>query len=79
MLKKLEEKKKMKKGAGDRHSRQGISAEVFGAYNKKKTFIPKVIKKDSQTEQKIMALINKSILFQALNDEDKNIVMNAME
>lgn len=26
-----------------------------------------------------MALINKSILFQALNDDDKIIIMNAME
>ena len=78
ILKKLEEKKK-KGGNEKKISRQGISAEVFGKYNEKKAFVAKVIKKSEDAEGKIRALIDKSILFTALNEEDKQIIIDAME
>jgi cAMP-dependent protein kinase regulator len=77
MLKKLEEKKK--KNNGKKLSRQGISAEVFGQFNKRSDFTPKVIEKDAETYEKIKKLIEKSILFQSLNKEDITVVIRAME
>jgi len=38
-----------------------------------------VIEKDAATIEAIKKLIEKSILFQSLNKEDINIVINAME
>ena len=63
----------------DRSSRQGISAEVFGKYNERKSFQPSVIEKNENTKNQIKNLINKSILFQGLSDEDRNIIIGAME
>lgn len=74
---KLEEKKKKKQEK--KQSRQGISAECFGQFNKKADFVPKVIEKDAHTCEVIKKLIEKSILFQSLNKEDITIVINAME
>lgn len=38
-------------------SRQGISAEVFGNYNKKADFKPRVIAKEKDVEETIRKLI----------------------
>jgi cAMP-dependent protein kinase regulator len=56
-------KKKMEK----KNSRQGISAEVFGQFNKKAEYVAKVIHKDPKIKEQIQRLIEKSILFQSLN------------
>lgn len=73
----MEEKKKKKQEK--KNSRQGISAEVFGQFNKKTDFCPKIIEKDPSTTETIKKLIEKSILFQTLNKEDISIVIGAME
>ncbi len=62
-----------------KNSRQGISAEVFGQFNKKADYVPKIIPKDTATKDEIKRLIEKSILFQSLNKEDIGIVIDAME
>ena len=59
-------------------SRQGISAEVYGVFNKKQEFIPKVISKDNNTKASIKELLKKSVLFGKLADEDMNVVLDAM-
>ena len=59
-------------------SRQGISAEVYGQFNKKEEFIPKVIEKDPKTIQTITELAKKSILFKSITDDDISILVNAM-
>ena len=59
-------------------SRQGISAEVYGAFNKKQQFTPKVIEKTTQTKEIIRDLLKQSVLFRTLADEDVNIVIDAM-
>jgi hypothetical protein len=48
-------------------SRQGISAEVFGAFNVKSEFKPRVIPKTPEDEETIKKLITKSFLFQNVN------------
>lgn len=62
-----------------KNSRQGISAEVFGQFNQKAEYVPKVIPKSTPTKEEIKRLIEKSILFQSLNKEDIGIVIDAME
>ena len=59
-------------------SRQGISAEVYGVFNKKQEFVPKVISKDSKTKASIKELLKKSVLFGQLADEDMSVVLDAM-
>jgi cAMP-dependent protein kinase regulator len=76
-MRKLEEKKKKK--VEKKMSRQGISAEVFGQFNKKGEYQPKVIPKDASTKEQIKSLIEKSILFRSMNKEDIGIVIDAME
>lgn len=62
-----------------KNSRQGISAEVFGQFNKKADYVAKVIPKDPTIKEEIQRLIEKSILFQSLNRDDISIVIDAME
>jgi hypothetical protein len=50
-----------------KNSRQGISAEVFGQFNQKADYIPKVIAKSAVVKEEIKRLIEKSILFLSLN------------
>lgn len=76
-MRKMEEKKKKK--LEKKNSRQGISAEVFGQFNKKADFNPKIIPKSSEVKQEIKSLIEKSILFSSLNKDDISIVIDAME
>ena len=76
IMDKLEAKKRVK--TDSRRSRQGISAEVFGKYNEKKPFQPKIIEKDEGARKQIITLINNSILFHGLNDGDKEVIVQAM-
>lgn len=71
----MEEKsKKQKKG-----QRSGVSAEVYGVHNVKKDYVPKVIEKSEEVKQRIMARLNQAFMFKALEDKDRDIVLNAME
>lgn len=38
---------KQKKNGGKKHSRKGISAEVFGEFNKKAAFVSRIVPKSS--------------------------------
>ena len=60
-------------------NRTSVSAEVFGEFNKKKEFIPKIIEKDDETKKKILDLLNKNFLFSNLDPNEKNIIISAME
>jgi len=56
-----------------------VSAEAFGNWNKKSNFKPRVVDKTDQTKSKIRARLNQSFLFQALNEEELRIVVDAMD
>lgn len=58
-------------------SRQGISSEVYGKFNQKSTFKPQVIEKSPENEQQIRKLLEQSILFQNLNEQDMSCVVKA--
>lgn len=77
---KFEEELKYKKvknvGKGQRAS---VSAEVYGRYNLKKEFIPKVIPKSKEQKQRITETIEKSILMSSLTSKELDTVINAFE
>ena len=59
--------------------REGVSAEAYGNYNKKKDFNPKVIKKNDDQIQRIKARVLQSFIFTALESKDLSIVIDSME
>lgn len=59
--------------------RTSVSAEAFGVYHKKEEFKATVIEKSEEVKEKIRERLNKSFMFSALNEKDKNIVLDAMK
>lgn len=59
--------------------RQSVSAEVYGVYNPKQAFVPKVIPKEEEQKEMLKNLLLKIFMFQHLEKEDLEIVINAME
>jgi len=56
-----------------------ISAEAYGSYNKKGEFKAKVIPKTAEQKQRIIQRLEKAFMFSALDDKEKNIVVDAMQ
>lgn len=56
-----------------------MSAEAFGAWNKKSDFKPRVVAKAEDTKLRISRRLRQSFLFQALNEKEFEIVVDAME
>lgn len=69
-------KMKQQKGA-----RQSVSAEAYGAWNKKREFTPKVIAKSESQRDRLRKVLSKSFMFssEVLDDDNFNVVINAME
>ena len=61
-----------------RNTRQGISAEVYGQFNQKQTFVPPVVPKNACTKESIAQLVKESILFQNLTEDDIQTLVDAM-
>ena len=59
--------------------RASVSAEAFGVYNKKGLFVPKVVHKDEAVKKQIADKLNMAFMFSALDDKEKDIVIDAME
>ena len=59
--------------------RQSVSAEVYGIYNPKTAFVPKKIPKNNSQKQMLRDLLTKIFMFKALEKEDLEIVIDAME
>ena len=54
----------------NRKARTSVSAEAYGAWNKKSDFQPRVIQKSEETKAKICARLKQSFLFQSLNPKE---------
>lgn len=65
--------------AKSKKARASVSAEAFGAWNKKSAFNPRVIPKNSQQKARIAERLGKAFMFAALDDNEREIVINAME
>merc|ERR1712007_273121 len=63
----------MKKGP-----RASVSAEAYGQWNQLKAFTPPVHEKNVAQKTKLVALLQKSFLFNALDEENINVVVDAM-
>ena len=59
--------------------RTSVSAEVYGKFNKKENFKPKVVPKTQAQKEKIAMRLNQAFMFSNLDDKEKDIVINAME
>lgn len=59
--------------------RSSVSAEVYGLFNKKGDFKPRVIKKTPDQIKRIKDRLEKAFMFQCLDEKESQIVINAME
>ena len=59
--------------------RISVSAEAFGSWNQKLDFTPREIPKTLEQEISIKSRLNKSFMFNALEDNEKDIVIKAVE
>jgi cAMP-dependent protein kinase regulator len=59
--------------------RASVSAEAYGAWNQKKEFVPPVHAKSEEQKGKIKEILTKSFMFSALQDNDFEVVINAMQ
>jgi len=60
-------------------ARVSVSAEVYGQYNKKGDFKPRVIAKNSEQKARILEKLNKAFMFANLENKEKNIIIDAMD
>ena len=59
--------------------RTSVSAEAFGAHNKREDFKARVIPKSEEQKSRINERLNKSFMFSVLDEGEKKIVVDAME
>lgn len=61
------------------NSRTSVSAEAFGVWNKKEDFKPRVIPKSAEQKAQIAERLSRSFMFSALEDTERDVVIDAME
>lgn len=59
--------------------RSSVSAEAYGNFNKKGNFQARVIPKTEEQKKRIKDKLQKAFMFQALDEKETEIVINAME
>ena len=59
--------------------RASVSAEAFGTWNQKKAFKPRVVQKSASAKEAIREKLNMAFMFSALDENEQEIVINAME
>ena len=62
-----------------KNTRNSVSAEVYGNFNKKKIFVPKKIHKTNEQINRIKGKIISSFIFSSLDKKEIEIVIDAME
>lgn len=72
----MEQKLKKVQARGTRGS---VSAEAYGMFNKKTAYVPKVIPKDESQIERIKKRLGQAFMFQALDEKEQRIVLDAME
>lgn len=56
-----------------------MSAEVYGGWNKKGNFKPKIVQKTQETKAKLQKRLLQAFMFNALDEKEFNIVVDAIE
>lgn len=59
--------------------RISVSAEAYGAFNKKEDYVPKVIAKSEDQVNRLKSRMEQSFMFAALEDKEQKIVIDAFE
>lgn len=59
--------------------RAGVSAEVYGQWNKKGDFKPKVVPKSQETRDKLKKRLLEAFMFNALEEKEFEIVVDSIE
>lgn len=59
--------------------RTSVSAEVYGRFNQKKDYVPKVVQKSEGQKARIRDRLDKAFMFNALDEKEKQIIIDAME
>lgn len=72
----IELRSQQQKGKAQRTS---VSAEVYGMFNQKGNFVPKVVPKSNEQRQRIINKVSQSFMFNSLDEKDMNTVIDAME
>lgn len=60
-------------------NRVSVSAEAYGDFNKKAVYKPRVVPKKEDTKVRIRTRLGQAFMFQCLDDNEKKIVVDAME
>jgi cAMP-dependent protein kinase regulator len=63
----------------DRKPRASVSAEVFGAHNRREDYTPRVIPKDDGQKKRIKERMDQAFMFSGLDTKETEIVIMAME
>mmetsp|Transcript_18499 Transcript_18499/g.33382 ORF Transcript_18499/g.33382 Transcript_18499/m.33382 type:complete len:391 (-) Transcript_18499:2003-3175(-) len=72
----IEDANPVRKATGPRAA---VSAEAYGEWNKKEDFKPRVIHKTPEQRARITERLTKSFMFSALEETEREIVINSME
>lgn len=75
----LMDKKQLANLKKDKMARSSVSAEAYGKYHQKANFQPKIVSKKPEQMQRIRARLSEAFMFQALEEPELRIVINAME
>jgi cAMP-dependent protein kinase regulator len=59
--------------------RSSVSAEAYGVWNQKEEFKANVVLKPERTKDRIRDKLNQAFMFKALGENEKNIVIDAMD
>lgn len=59
--------------------RTSVSAEVYGMWNKKTPFTPKVVPKSNEIKKALRGKLEESFMFRTLDPKNQEVVINAME
>lgn len=72
----IEQRKQKAKAKGGRAS---VSAEVYGMFNQKQEFVPKIIPKSDDQIRRIEEKVLRSFIFNSLDEKELKICIDAME
>lgn len=75
----IEELPTKKTNLKDKNQRVSVSAEAYGNFNKKGNYKPRVVPKSDEQKKRIRERLQKAFMFQALEEKEAEIVINAME
>lgn len=75
----LPSKEELVKQKQHKGSRSSVSAEVYGKFNQKSDFKPKIVAKSSEQKERIRQRLSQAFMFSALDEHEQGVVIDAME